>query len=93
MGRKIWPLSRLAPVVLLAACSVPSEPSKPDHDLCGASRLQGLVGQPKAVLARMELPKGTRVIGPSQAVTMDFRPTRLNVETGPDQRIARIGCY
>ena len=41
----------------------------------------------------MLLPAGSRVIGPSDPVTMDFRPERLNVEVGADGRIAKVGCY
>lgn len=65
----------------------------PGPDRCGAAGLQGLVGQPAAVTGRMDLPAGTRVIGPDQAITSDYRPGRLNIETGRDGRIARIGCY
>lgn len=87
----------ILPVMLLAACVDPAPPAGQPNDVrqgqCGAERLQGLVGQPKAVLARMELPSGARIIGPDQAVTMDYRPNRLNIETGPNARISRIGCY
>ncbi|PZP19422.1 MAG: hypothetical protein DI613_21395, partial [Kocuria rhizophila] len=30
---------------------------------------------------------------PGDAVTADFRPDRLNIETGTDGRIAKVGCY
>lgn len=65
----------------------------PGPDRCGAAGLQGLVGQPAAVTRQMVLPAGTRVIGPDQAITSDYRPGRLNIETGRDGRIARVGCY
>ncbi len=91
---------RAVPFVLLAlltGCVEPAAPARPPQpsvpDSCGAAGLQGLVGQPKSVLARMNLPRDSRVIGPDQAVTMDFRPDRLNIETDRDGRIARIGCY
>ena len=58
-----------------------------------AQPLQGLVGQPQSVLVTMLLPAGSRVIGPNDAVTMDFRADRLNVEIGADGRIAKVGCY
>jgi hypothetical protein len=82
------------PLILLAAC-VPPPPATPpeDADLCKAQALQGLVGQPQSVLQSMLLPAGSRVIGPSDPVTMDFRPERLNVEIGADGRIAKVGCY
>lgn len=93
-------MSRIAliiPLLLLAGCIEPDAPAPQSPavgtDQCGAAPLQGLVGQPKAMLARMELPQGSRIIGPKQAVTMDFRADRLNIETGSDDRITRIGCY
>ena len=45
------------------------------------------------MLASMMLPAGTRVIGPGDAVTMDFRHDRLNLEIGESGRIERIACY
>ena len=86
----------ILPLLALAACVEPvpaPAPVQPDTDKCKASTLQGLVGQPKSVLQTMLLPAGTRVIGPGDAVTMDFRPDRMNVEVGADGRIAKIGCY
>ncbi|KGJ06833.1 Peptidase inhibitor I78 family protein [Paracoccus halophilus] len=93
-------LSDKLPLILLlsalAACAQPEaqEPAAPsESDACGASRFQGLVGQPGAVLGDMTLPEGTRVVGPADPVTMDYRPSRLNMETGKDGRITRIACY
>lgn len=87
----------LLPLLFLTGCVQPEAtvvpPAGAAQDQCGAARLQGLIGQPKAVLSRMELPKNTRIIGPDQAVTMDFRVERLNIETDRSQRISRIGCY
>lgn len=37
--------------------------------------------------------KQIRVINPGDAVTMDFRPDRLNAETGEDGRIKQFRCY
>lgn len=80
-------------LVLLTACAPPPVSPEPDRDACGASGYQGLVGQSKSVLATMMLPAGSRVIGPNEAVTMDLRPDRLNVEIGSDGRINSVGCY
>lgn len=82
----------------LGACApVPPAPAQPEGDAmtdsCGAAGFQGLVGQSDAVLRSVRLPQDARVIGPRDAVTMDYRPTRINFEIGPDQRIARISCY
>lgn len=84
----------ILPLLVLAACDQPAPPAPaPDRDLCKASGFQGLVGQPETVVKTMMLPAGSRLIGPGDAVTMDFRPDRLNIEIGTDRRIARIGCY
>lgn len=85
----------ILPLLLLAACVQPEPlpPPEPGTDDCKASTLSGLVGQPSTVLRTMLLPAGTRVINPGDAVTMDFRPDRMNIEIGTDGRIAKIGCY
>ncbi|SMO74114.1 I78 family peptidase inhibitor [Paracoccus laeviglucosivorans] len=85
-------------LLVLAACEeqapAPVSPSQPPtEDACGASRFQGLVGQSKDAVAKANLPEDARIIGPNDAVTMDFRPARLNVEIGTDDRVARVGCY
>jgi hypothetical protein len=85
---------------LLAACTLeppPGPPSgplppEPAPDACGAADLQGLVGQPAAVLAAMTFPAPTRVIRPGMAVTMDYRADRLNIEVNAAELIARVTC-
>lgn len=91
-------LMLVLPVLALAACApLPPPPgalpAEPDPDACKASTYQGLVGQRRSVLDTMMLPAGTRVIGPGDPVTMDFRAERLNVEIGEGGRIERIACY
>lgn len=85
----------LLPLLALAACVEPTTPpvAEPDTDLCKASSLNGLVGQPASVLQTMMLPAGTRVINAGDPVTMDFRAERMNVEIGTDNRIAKVACY
>ncbi|WP_347268037.1 I78 family peptidase inhibitor [Paracoccus sp. (in: a-proteobacteria)] len=85
----------LAPVLALAACVEAQPPEQPAvmPPTCGAEQYQGLVGQSQSVLRDMMLPAGTRVIGPRDPVTMDFRQDRLNFEIGADGRIARVGCF
>lgn len=86
----------LAPLVLLAAC-VEDQPvapvPPPKAETCAAEKFSGLVGQSRGVLDKMTLPPGTRVIGPRDPVTMDFRPDRMNFEIGETGRITKIGCY
>lgn len=61
-------------------------------DLCGASGLQDLVGEPKAVLQTMRFSQPLRVIGFGMPITMDYNPTRLNIDIGEDGLISRVWC-
>lgn len=94
--RILLPTLVLTAAGLLAACEpVPTAPATPDQpsDECRASAYQGLVGQPREVTAQMTFPVGTRVIGPEDAVTADFRPDRLNIEYGRTGRIDKVSCF
>ncbi|MFC3570505.1 I78 family peptidase inhibitor [Paracoccus sp. TOH] len=86
----------LAPLCALTAC-VPADPPatapQPAPDGCKAAQFRGLIGQPRGVLEAMTLPQGSRIIGPRDPVTADFRAERINFEIGKDGRIAKIGCY
>ena len=84
--------SVLGLALLLAGCVAPEGAVPSDAAACGAERLQGLVGQSGDVLARMTLPEGTRIIGPDTAVTMDYRPDRLNIDLDAAGRITRVHC-
>ncbi|MGP9803812.1 I78 family peptidase inhibitor [Paracoccus sp. NSM] len=86
-------LTALASAALLAACEPLPVTEPPAADQCGAEGYQGLVGQPRSVLAQMTFPIGTRTIGPDDAVTADFRPDRLNIEYGRNDRIEKVSCY
>lgn len=77
---------------LLAACQ-PAGDAAPKPDLCGASGFQGLMGQPRAALDQLALPEGTRVVGPDDMVTADYRTDRLNIEYDRKGVIHKIGCY
>lgn len=86
-------LTLLCAPLLLAACVVDEPAIPPEPDACNAAALQGLVGQPAAAARAMELPAGTRIVGPGDPVTADFRPDRLNIEIGADGRVARVACF
>lgn len=62
-----------------------------EEDACGAVQYRSLVG---ANIAAVSLPAALddRVIGPDTAVTMDFVPTRLNIEIDGDGEILRLYC-
>lgn len=79
----------------LSACVVEGTPppaTMPDPDACGASGLQGLVGQDRRVLGAMTLPEPVRIIEPGMPVTEDFRAERLNVWIATGGRIERVTC-
>ncbi|TVP70910.1 MAG: hypothetical protein EA339_11670 [Rhodobacteraceae bacterium] len=83
-----------AGLFVLAAC----QPMPDDKDTmtdptsCIAPRLQGSVGQRIATLDPVQLPDPKRIIGPGTAVTMDYRPERLNVQHDAAGIIIRIFC-
>jgi hypothetical protein len=93
------PILRALPVlavVALAACEpvapVQSPPVPPPEDACGALALQGLVGEDAGVLASMTLPAPVRSYTTGDALTMDFNPARLNIESDPGGTIVRVWC-
>lgn len=81
----------LAGIVALCACQ-PVPPGAPGPESCGADALQGLVGQSAEVLATMKFANPTRILRPGMAVTMDYSPTRLNIEVDTAERIVRVQC-
>jgi hypothetical protein len=80
----------------LAACVPVAEevpmPTTPVEDACGASGLQGLVGQPRSVLATMKFAGPVRIIEPGMAVTMDYSAERLNIVIGETGWIESVSC-
>lgn len=78
--------------LLLAGCVAAGPPAAVGPDACHASELQGLVGQPGAVLATMRLGQPLRVIRFGMAVTMDYDPARLNISLDRQERIERVNC-
>lgn len=95
MRRLRFALSTLSPVVLLMACAPPSDippvAPLPPENACGASEYQSLIGT--AVDAtQFDGHDQLRIIPPGTAVTMDYRPTRLNVETDKSGIITRVYC-
>jgi len=64
---------------------------------CGAAKVQGYLGQKEtepllAEIGKAANPGTMRVIRPGSAVTMDYRPDRLDIETNLDRRITRLRC-
>jgi len=63
---------------------------------CDAGRAETYVGRNGAAVAEEARAasgaRTVRLIGPDQAVTMDFRPDRLNIETDAGGVILKVRC-
>ena len=60
-------------------------------DLCGAQSLQGVIGDPVSTLDEGVV-ADARVIRPGDAVTMDYRPDRLNIYLDLQDVVERVTC-
>lgn len=103
--RRWFPLG-LGLALLLAGCgglnTAPGpEPAPPprvaDADACGAERVQDRIGRAydAALGEAIRAESGAasmRVVRPGEAVTLDYRPDRLNVRLDEDDVIAEIAC-
>ncbi|HEX8215449.1 MAG TPA: I78 family peptidase inhibitor, partial [Allosphingosinicella sp.] len=72
-------------------------PPPPPAGSCNAARAQGLVGRAAGQqlgneALRLTGARSLRWIAPNSAVTMDYRPDRLNIETNAQNRVRAIGC-
>lgn len=84
--------SLIAVPLVLSGCLTVMPGIDPGRDACGANALQSLVGQPAAVLETIKFGVTTRVIRPGMAVTMDYSPSRLNIEIDDAEVISRVTC-
>lgn len=89
--------------LLLAACDnragapaervgdVAEDAAETNEDRCGAADYQAFVG---SSVAAVSLPAelNHRIIGPNDAVTMDFNPERLNIYTDEDGVVTEVKC-
>lgn len=72
--------------------------STPDNSRCNAQAAQKFVGQPASdaiveAARAAATPTGTvRVIAPGQAVTMDYRMDRLNIDVDNSRMIVKLYC-
>lgn len=66
--------------------------ARPAPDTCQMATHQGLIGTDGAAVDLTSLPASARVICHDCAVTLDYRGDRLNVQLGPDGRVASLRC-
>lgn len=66
--------------------------SRPPPDTCQIAAHQNLIGVEGSTIDRSTLPPNSRVVCHQCAVTLDYRSDRLNVELGPDGKVARLRC-
>jgi cytoskeletal protein RodZ len=95
----------MAAMALLAGCTpqaddrpepTPAPPSA-GADACGASKVASYVGSQAsdANVAKIKSASGAqalRVVGPNDAMTMDFRQDRLTITTDENGRIKTLRC-
>ena len=81
----------ISSALFLAACQMPAD-TPPVEESCGADAFQHMIGAQVTAMQEIDTPEGTRVIGPDQAVTLDYRAERLNVEHDANDVITRIYC-
>lgn len=82
-------------VVALAACTpVIDGPFPPVDapDACGASGLQGLVGQPEAVIYATTFTVQIRILRPGERHTDDYSTQRANFTVDRSGRITSVTC-
>jgi hypothetical protein len=92
----------IAVILLLAACDVAVGPNAPTpigtglpdaaEDTCNSNQYASLIGEDATALERILLLGQVRVIRPNQAITMDFRPERINFNVSSNNRITSIFC-
>lgn len=69
----------------------PGSCDEPVADACGAQELESFFGESVSVVDS-NLIEDARVIRPGDAVTMDYRPDRLNVYLDSQDVVERVNC-
>jgi hypothetical protein len=59
---------------------------------CGMERVQHYVGQPRTEVPRSAMPDNYRVVGPDDAMTMDYRPDRLTIRVDEQDVVESMAC-
>lgn len=86
----------LACIALATACAPTPTPGPgrglSGEDTCGMARNAHLIGVHEDDIDRASLPPLTRIICPTCLVTQDYSPTRLNLHTSTEGRVASMRC-
>jgi hypothetical protein len=93
-------LTAIGALMLASGCVsvvAPRSVPPPVTGICNAARAQGLIGraatsQLGTEAVRLTGARDVRWIAPGMAVTMDYRPDRLNIETDAQNRVRTIRC-
>jgi len=85
-------IALVAAGLALAACEQTTRTTIIAPATCEAGPYQQWVGKDSASVAGMQTPYTLRIIRPNQPVTMDFNPSRLNVETDSKGLITAVRC-
>lgn len=97
------PVGRAGPPQQLAPPMIPAPPGDEAAEVqpmtpCRIEAAADLVGKPLTPALQREAQakvgaRSVRVISPTNnVVTMDYRPDRLNIEVGPDNKVIRFRC-
>lgn len=86
----------LLPLLLVAGCGwfpikqVEAPAMRPEEP-CGANAFRQVVGKQ---IGNVTVPadRDVRIIGPDTAVTMDYRPDRLNFDVDGQGKVLRVHC-
>ncbi len=94
-------MHRLFPIlILLTACSEPTAPQNAaltpeeapvDLAFCTGEPFADAIGQPVSTI-QAQLPERSRVLGPDDIATQDYRIDRLNVYVSGAGTIQRLTC-
>ncbi|MEO8531121.1 MAG: I78 family peptidase inhibitor [Deltaproteobacteria bacterium] len=88
-------MKRLLIMLTLAGCTqveAQVETGDATEESCGLAAVEALVGQSFAAVTVPASKSPVRVIKPGQMVTMDFNPSRLNINVDDAGKITRVWC-
>ncbi|MCR9158670.1 MAG: I78 family peptidase inhibitor [Rhodobacteraceae bacterium] len=83
--------SILGVCLALAACQETVVTEKPTES-CGAEDMSHLMGLQRAQLENIAFTQPHRILGPNDAMTLDFRGERVNFELDDSGAVVRIYC-